>query len=93
MSTTSHRKYSPTSPAKRDTAHPADPARLLSTPPRTAATPEDVVIDGQRYQRLPNPNQRSVNASIIYSVSSSGISNTGSLVNRCANGVIAGEDV
>lgn len=79
--------------SKRDTAHPADPARLLSTPPRTAATPEDVVIDGQRYQCLPNPNQRSVNASIIYSVSSSGISNTGSLVNRCANGGIAGEDV
>lgn len=67
--------------------HPAEPARMLSTPPRAATAPVELVIDGQRY--------RSVNATTVtYGVSSATRNlRDGALVDRGANGGIAGEDV
>lgn len=77
---------------KREGVHPAEPSRMLARPSSTSVStsltpPSDVVIDGHRYTRSVST------AHILYSVSRSNITPRGALVDRGANGGIAGNDV
>lgn len=70
-----------------DVRHPAEPTRMMgNTPPSVTTTPSEITIDGRLY--------RSINVAVTtYGVSSSRIIRDGALIDRGANGGIAGEDV